>query len=847
MSAASSLEARLRWLARAPVLLVASDYDGTMAQIVDDPAAARPRRESMAALRSLAGMAGTHAAIVSGRSLAALAEVTGSPEGVHLVGSHGGEFDLDFEGSLPAEAVGLRRELEAQLGAIASRFAGCAVEVKPASVALHYRNADPDAGRAALAEAEAGPGALPGVHAKHGKMVLELAVVPTSKGSALELLRRRVGATAVLFLGDDVTDEDAFRMLGPGDVSVKVGMNGATAARHRVADTGDVSRVLARLSELRAAWLRGPDATPIESHSLLSDQRSLALVDPRGRVVWLVAGRPDAAPLFSEIVGGPEAGFFAVAPVEGDGGAGQAYAEDAMVLRTEWPGVTVTDFFDVSRGASGGSVLVREVVGTGRVRVTLAPRPDFGRVLSAMEVAGRRVAVRCGAGDAALLSGAALPWVRRAQGRHEALTAEVDLAGHGGRMVLELVFGADAAGLPAVSADATARWWQTWAAALRVPVDPGLRPDLIRRSALVLRALCYAPSGAMVAAATTGLPECIGGVRNWDYRFCWPRDSALSASALARLGSVGEGVALLDWFAGVVERSGSADRLRPLYTVLGGVVPEETEVEGVRGYAGSRPVRVGNGARGQVQLDVFGPVVELAHVLHGRGATITPRHWAMVEAMVAAVATRWREPDHGIWEIRGPVRQHLHSKVMCWQTVALAADLAQRLHGARRPMWEALRDEIAGDAMSRGWSETRRMFTAAYGEAIPDAAVLHVGLSGMVSGGDARFAATVAAVEAMLRTGDTVHRYRMDDGLPGIEGGFNICTGWLIESYALLGRVDDARRLFDAYAAVAGPTGLMPEQFDPATGRGLGNFPQAFSHLALINAALRIASISSGA
>jgi len=843
----AALRHRLRELARLPVLLVASDYDGTMAPIVDDPKDARPTRDSMVAIRALAQLPNTHVAIVSGRSLSDLATLTGEPDGVHLVGSHGSEFDLDFADSLPPEATELRQKLEQAVREIADKHAGCAVEVKPASVALHYRNASRPAAEAALKDLEAGPVTWDGVFAKRGKMVLEMAVVSTSKGSALNILRHRLGASAVIFLGDDVTDEDAFRTLAGPDVGVKVGLEEHTAAGYRVVDTGDVARTLAQLAELRCAWLEGSEAVPIERHSVLSDQRTVAMVSPDARIVWFGAPRIDSPALFSELVGGPTAGYFAVRPVASLGEPRQAYLGDSFALQSTWPRMTVTDYLDCSGGRNlhraGRTDLLRVIEGAGRVRIEFAPRLDFGRIHTRLTLNDRGVVVEDTV-DPIVLRAPGLPWRIEHEAHHETAVAEIDLSDHEGRVELELRFGTGDLG-PAVLSEArrrkqSDRFWSTWARSLDIPEEPSLRPDLIRRSALALRALCHGPTGAIAAAGTTSLPESIGGVRNWDYRYCWPRDGSMAAAALVRLGSTEEAVRFLDWMLGVVDSLPSPERLSPLYTVNGGEIPSEAEITQLAGYAGSRPVRVGNAASHQVQLDVFGPIVELIHLLQMNGAPISSEHWRLVEAMVNAVDARWQEPDHGIWEVRRPRRHHVHSKVMCWQTAKLGAEMAERFLGRARPAWESLRDEIAADIVEHGWSEELDTFTGAYESADPDASVLLVGLSGLVPPDDPRFAATIREVDTALRERDTVYRYKMDDGLPGVEGGFNLCTGWLIEAYAISGRMDEARALFESYCDLAGETGLIPEEVEPETGGGLGNHPQAYSHLALINAALRI-------
>ncbi|MHC4894774.1 MAG: glycoside hydrolase family 15 protein, partial [Planctomycetota bacterium] len=351
---------------------------------------------------------------------------------------------------------------------------------------------------------------------------------------------------------------------------------------------------------------------------------------------------------------------------------------------------------------------------------------------------------------------------------------------------------------------------------------------------LTLKALCHAPTGAVLAAATTSLPEGLGGVRNWDYRFTWLRDASLSVQALALLGSVAEGMAYIDWVLGVLEDLDGPEYLRPLYDVTGRDLGSEGEISELCGYAGSRPVRVGNAAAAQVQLDVFGPIADLLLTLAEQGAPLTADHWRLVGALVSAVERRWEAPDHGIWEIRAAPRQHVYSKLMCWQTVDRAVRLANDHFDTDVAAWEALRDRIRDQVLERGWNEERQAFTAAYGASDLDAAVLILGVNGCLPPDDPRFAATVRAIEEELQEGDTVYRYRIDDGLPGEEGGFHLLTSWLIDARVALGRVEEARELFGRLLAHAGRTGLMAEQVDPVTGRALGNHPQAYSHLGVV-------------
>ncbi len=839
----NDLARRLARLARTPVLLVATDYDGTLAPIVADPGAARPLRESVVALRMLAGLPHTHVAVISGRALRDLAGVLGEPEDVHLVGSHGSEFDPDFAHSLPREALALRDRVLAELSEIAREVPGARIEAKPASIAFHYREVEGgalDAGMRAVLE---GPGALEGVVTKHGKKVVELGVLSTHKGTALELLRQRVGASAVCFVGDDVTDEDAFATLVGPDLGVKVG-DGPSQARARVEDPESVARLFANLAELRAAWLAGAEAVPIEEHSCLSDQRTAALVTPTGRIPWLCLPRLDSPAIFGELLGGPTAGHFSISDASGADPVRQLWVGDSLVLETHWPEFRVVDFLDVSGGRpqlrSGRSDLVRRIEGRGRARLEFAPRLDFGRIPTRLRVIDGGLEVDPSP-DPIVLRAPGLTWTIAEEGPHQTASAECDVAS--GPIELELRYGTGSVHEttpPAAERERQTRlFWTSWAATLSAPKRDSA---IVRRSALVLKSLCHGPTGAIAAAATTSLPEHPGGVRNWDYRYCWLRDAALAAASLVRLGSTGEALQFLGWMLAVVDQTAAPERLQPLYGVGGERLGAEAEIGDLSGYRGSRPVRVGNLAAHQVQLDVFGPIVDLVALLADHDAPLSSEHWRLVEGMVGAVAARWHEPDHGIWEIRRAPRHHVHSKLMCWLAADRGARIAKRLLGRERPEWCALRDQIAADVLERGWKPELGAFGAAYDGHDLDAAALGLGLSGLLPADDPRWATTVTAIERGLHEQGTVYRYRSDDGLPGAEGGFHLCTGWLVQAYLTLGRSADARALFESLLVCAGPTGMLSEEVAPPTGLALGNTPQAYSHVAVIDAALALAA-----
>jgi trehalose-phosphatase len=848
------LRAAAARVARVPVLLVACDYDGTLAPIVEDPSRAAPLPEAVAAVRALAALPQTTVAVISGRALRDLAALSRLPSEVHLVGSHGSEFDVGFVDALAPELQQLRTELVETLTALVRRRPGVRLETKPASVAVHTRSAAPEVSGLVLEAIRTGPATWPGINVTHGKEVVELSVIATDKGLALDALRTQLSASAVVFLGDDVTDENAFARLHGPDLGIKVG-HGETRARHRVLGPVDAVRLLGLLLHHRRQWLFGERAVPIERHSMLANGRTVALVAPDARVSWLCHPRPDSSALFADLLGGAPAGHFTVQPERGGLPLGQRYRPGTMTVETRWSGLTVTDWLDANAvagdpearvlefgglGPHQGTALVRRLTGTARARVEFAPRPEFGQLPIQLQPLGDGLLV-LGSNEPIALHSPGVEWEIGSDAGGEVARAVVDLTALGGTALLELRLGSASVSVHPIPVDkrqaVTEQGWQEWADSL---APPAVARDAVLRSALTLRGLWHQPTGAILAAATSSLPEELGGVRNWDYRYCWLRDAAMTARVLADLGSYEEAQSLLDWTRGVVDATGGhPERLHPLYALDGNELGAEAVIDTLPGYAGSRPVRVGNAANRQVQLDVFGPVADLiTAVADHRG--LTESDAALMDAMVAAVERRWHEPDHGLWEARLPPRHHVYSKVMCWLTVDRALCLGERHGMPVRPEWAGLRETIAANVLEHGWHDDVRAYTVAYGERELDASSLWIGLSGLLPDDHPRFLSTVLAIEAELRSGATVYRYRWDDGLPGREGGFHVCTAWMVEAYLRTGRRGDAEELFEQMLDCAGPTGLLPEQYDPEAERGLGNHPQAYSHLGLIRCAIML-------
>lgn len=859
------LDLLLQRLARSPRLLVASDFDGVLAPIVASPDDAQASPRALAALAALAALRQTDAAIISGRARADLCLRLGDlpARGVHVVGGHGSEWPEEMA-SEHLRAAEHRLQPAVHLAeALVRASPGARLEIKPGSVALHYRQMVPEAQADFVAQAMSITASLGGIRTIRGHKVVEFCLEGVDKGDALHRIRMMTAASAVIFLGDDVTDEDAFRELGNNDLGLSVGGR-RDGARYNLPDCRAVTECLERLQELRRAWVAETEPLPIEDHSILSDQRTAAIVDPRGTIAWLCLPQIDSAPIFASLLGrrivpgqsqGATAGEFSIRPVDA-GDEERPRCEcvgDSLILRTQWVKgdrrIVVTDYLDCSGGRpfqrAGRSDLVRVIEGHGRARVRFEPRPDFGRLPVTLDLAPEGVVVR-GLADPLVLRAAGVSWSLEHDGLHQSAVAEVEVSPGGAPVVLELRSGTGNLREAMVSEPErrrqTERFWSSWIGALTLPP---IATEAVKRSALALKSLIHGPTGAICAAATTSLPECLGGSRNWDYRFCWPRDACFAAASLLRLNNTGPAMRLLDWLLGILDMIGSPERLRPIYTVRGQDLVAEGEVSEITGYAESRPVRIGNAAAQQVQLDVFGSIADLAWMLASRGAPLSADHLRLVEAMAVAVSRRWREPDSGIWEIRGIQRHYVHSKVMCWVALDRAIRVVDALAGEERPEWALLRDEIARDVVERGWNESLGAFALAYELTELDAGSLVTGLFGLVRPSDPRFVRTVDAIDAHLRRGRSVRRYRFDDGIPGAEGGFLLCLGWLIESMLLIGRRSEAETLFVELLQSAGATGVLAEQVDAVTGRGLGNLPQAYSHGALINAAVALAAASS--
>ncbi|MCB5273815.1 Trehalase [Arthrobacter sp. SO5] len=827
------LLAELKSLARAPGLIVACNYGGTLCDMEGTSTETLPLASAAIALRALAALPNTHAAVISGRSLRDLAAVSRLPAEVHLVGSHGAEFDMGYAHGLSLATESVLQQTGQALAETIGAYRGITIERKPAGVGVHTNHATPEV-RAQAAEQAQQIARAHGLHFIVDGSVLDLSVVQPSKAAALDHLRSMLGVSAALYAGDAASDEHALATLRGPDVGLRVG-DGETAAAHRIRDPESFARVLAILFELRRAWLFGEDAVGLERHSMIGNGSSTALISPDAKICWMSHPLPDSGSLFAHLLGGDAAGHFSVEPVKSSQVLGQRYVDSTMIVETRWSDVTVTDYLEPA--PDGITSLVRVLSGTGVARIVFAPRPDYANAPFSMEARGAELHVVGTADPIVLLAPSGVSFTITSDGRHANATADVEL--RHGPVVLNLRCG-DTEPQHAAPAEETGRrsavahHSRRWVQGLDLPA---VKPSLVRRSALVLRALVHEPTGAVLAAPTTSLPEGIGGTRNWDYRYCWLRDGSMTVNALVDLGSTSEAEGFLAWLGRILARAPGPQWLHPLYSVTGSPLSTEAIIESLPGYAGSRPVRIGNAADHQVQLDVFGPIAELIDALSARQGVLSDAHWELLAQMASAVLARWHEPDHGIWEARRAPRHHVYTKVMCWVTLDRALRTAARHGRTPATAWEPTAATIREEVLREGWDDTAASYTVAYDSPDLDAAVLHIGLSGLLDVGDQRFLDTVTAVERELRVGPTVFRYRYDDGLPGLEGGFHICTTWLIAAYVAVGRIEEAWDLFDQLVNLFGPTGLLPEEYDPGTERHLGNHPQAYSHLGFIRCA----------
>ena len=587
----------------------------------------------------------------------------------------------------------------------------------------------------------------------------------------------------------------------------------------------------------------------IEDYAMIGDRLAAGLVGVDGSMDWLCLPRFDSDACFAALLGDDEHGRWLLAPAGAGRCTRRRYRGDTLVLETEWEtrdgAVRVIDFMPERNETPD---VVRIVEGrSGRVAMESRLRLRFGYGQIAPWFQETREGLVGIVGPDAVTLRGPLGHAVEGGGSHDDLVARFEV-GEGERVPFVLTWSESFRPPPArtdaeVALTETERFWQGWADRCTYQ---GPWREAVVRSAVTLKALTYAPTGGIVAAATTSLPETLGGVRNWDYRYCWLRDSTFTLQALLWTGYEREAKEWREWLLRAV--AGQPKHLQIMYAAAGERRLQEVELDWLPGYEGSRPVRVGNAAVDQFQLDVYGEVIDTLHLAREHGLEAESHAWEMQRALVDYVDSRWREPDAGLWEVRGDQRHHVHSKVLAWVGVdrAVQAVETRELDGPV-DKWRALREEIAREICDKGYDADRQTFTMSYGMEALDAATLLIPQVGLLPPEDPRVRGTVAAIERELMHHGFLRRYDIgtrggDDGLPGREATFLACTLWLADDYCLMGRDDDARRLMERVLAVRNDVGLLSEEYDPERGRLMGNVPQAFSHVPVINTARLLSS-----
>lgn len=582
----------------------------------------------------------------------------------------------------------------------------------------------------------------------------------------------------------------------------------------------------------------------IEDYALIGDCQTAALVGRDGSIDWLCLPRFDSGACFAAMLGTRQNGHWQIAPAHPEQvrGVSRRYRGDTLVLETEYRTdtgtVAVIDFMPPRDKAPDLVRIVEGRAGTVPLRLDLAIRFDYGSVVpwvrhvnhgitaiggpdmlrldSPVETRGEDYST---VADFTVSEGQRLPFVLVWHPSHQPEPAPVD---------------------PLAELEATEAWWTDWASRCTYQ---GPYREAVVRSLITLKAMTYAPTGGIVAAPTTSLPEHIGGIRNWDYRYCWIRDATFTLIALMEAGYVEEARAWRDWLLRAA--AGNPAKLQIMYGLSGERRLTEMELPWLDGYEGSKPVRIGNGAWCQHQLDVYGEAMDALYQARRGAIEARQGEWRLERALIEFLESDWRNPDYGLWEIRGPKQHFTHSKMMAWVAFDRAVRFVERF-GLDGPCdrWRSIRDEIHHEVCTRGFDPTIHSFVQFYGTTLLDASLLMMGEVGFLPYKDPRVVGTVEAIERELTIdGAFVRRYDCAegvDGLPPGEGAFLLCSFWLVDNLAMIGRKDDARRIFDRLLAIRNDVGLLAEEYDPLACRQLGNFPQAFSHIGLINSATNL-------
>ncbi|MET7937316.1 glycoside hydrolase family 15 protein [Streptomyces sp. NPDC005322] len=587
-------------------------------------------------------------------------------------------------------------------------------------------------------------------------------------------------------------------------------------------------------------------AQRIDDYALIGDHQTAALISREGSIDWLCLPSFDSAACFAALLGDVDNGHWRLAPKGAGACTRRGYIDDSLVLETIWETdagtVKVIDFMPQRDRAPDLIRIVEGVSGSVEMQGVLRLRFDYGHVIPwVRREDGHRIAV----------AGPDSVWLRsepevHTYGKDFSTRSEFTVSA-GERVAFVLTWHPSHEPRPRLvdpytSLRSSLDDWHAWAARCTYQ---GPYRDAVIRSLITLKALTYAPTGGIVAAPTTSLPELIGGIRNWDYRYCWLRDSTLTLNALLSAGYREEASAWRDWLLRAI--AGDPAELQIMYGLGGERRLHEYELPWLDGYEQSAPVRIGNGAVGQRQLDVYGEILDSLHLARVSGLPGKPHDWKIQCALMDFLESAWRDPDEGLWEVRGPRRHFVHSKVMAW----VAADRAVRTIEAHPELsgdanrWRAMRDAVHREVCEKGYDPERSTFTQSYGSAELDAATLLIPRVGFLPATDPRVLGTIDAVRRELSDDGLIRRYTTDgtnvDGLPGSEGAFLACSFWLADALQLAGRHKDARALFERLLSLRNDVGLLAEEYDPAAGRQLGNFPQAFSHIGLVGTALTLA------
>jgi GH15 family glucan-1,4-alpha-glucosidase len=587
-------------------------------------------------------------------------------------------------------------------------------------------------------------------------------------------------------------------------------------------------------------------AEPIEDYALLGDLQTAALVGRTGSVDWLCLPRFDSASSFGALLGSNEHGRWLLAPKEGGPSNRRRYRPDTLILENEWRTPTgrvrVIDFMPVRDTYPELIRIVEGLDGHVEMRTELVVRFDYGSVVPWLR--------RIDDGSLLAVGGPDALCVRTPIDLHgEAMTHVAEFTVRKGDRVPFIATWYPSSRDVPERTDAeqalreTERFWREWMHACEYD---GEYPDAVHTSLMVLKAQTYSPTGGIVAAPTTSLPEWIGGPRNWDYRYCWVRDATFTLYALMNAGYIDEARAWRDWLLRAA--AGDPAKLQILYGVAGERRVNEYELDWLPGYAGSKPVRVGNAAHEQFQLDVYGELIDALHESRRHGLGADAEWWSLGQKVMEFLEGAWDKPDEGIWEVRGPRRHFVHSKVLAWVAFDRAIDAVETfdLPGPAE-RWRRIRREIHDEVCREGFHAELNSFTQSYGSSELDAATLLIPLVGFLPPDDPRVVGTVDRIQRDLVQDGFVLRYAVAaenqvDGLSGGEGAFLPCSFWLVDALSMLGRETEARTLFEKLLAIRNDLGLLSEEYDPHAKRLLGNFPQAFTHVGLVNSAYNLSA-----